>query len=273
MSEEEWQALRLIVNILQKPFRVTELLQKVDYTLSDFYAAWLQLKLYFNGLASKNNDLARCLLQAMNKPQHDRLLQNPLLLCSVFLDPRVKGILLKNRDKTLATKTYLAKLWIRNSEFEKRRQQNEQRPTADEEDILNDFDFNLLEGCMPNIDFDGVELTPEAISASDINSKLNEFEIVATVPMSVSVLQFWEENKLRFPELYKLAKIVHSVPAAQASCERAFSIVSFVYSRYRTALTEKHLNDILLAKFNRDLFHQIMEEEIAAKNTDETTMK
>lgn len=268
MSEEEWEALRLIVNILQKPFRVTELLQKINYTLSDFYAAWLQLKLYFNNLASKNNDLARCLLRAMNKPQHDRLLQNPLLLCSVFLDPRVKGILLKNRDKTLATKMYLAKLWKRNSEFEKKRQENEQSANMDPEDILNDFDFTLLERCMPNIGFDGAELIPEAISASDIISKLNEFENVEAVTMSVSVLQFWEENKLRFPELHKLAKIVHSVPAAQASCERAFSIVSFVYSRYRTALTENHLHDILMAKFNKDLFHQIMEEEIAAKTTE-----
>lgn len=95
--DEEWETIKLIVKILHKPFRVTELLQKVNYTLSDFYAAWLQLKLYFGNLASKKNELAQCLSKAMNAAKHCHLLENPLLLCSVFLDPRVKGILLKDR--------------------------------------------------------------------------------------------------------------------------------------------------------------------------------
>lgn len=263
VSEEEWNEIKVITAILRQPFLVTQMLQKVNVTLSDFYAAWLQLKIYYKSLALKGNELAQCLLEAMNEEKYDHLIENSLMLCSVFLDPRLKGILLKNRDKTLATKLYLMQLWKRHCSFEKARKDVDVHET--QEEILTEFDFSLLERHMENVDFSGEEISHENNSTINISALLNEFENVAPVSISISVLKWWEENKHRYPELYALAKIVHAVPASQASCERCFSIVTFVYSRYRTNLTEEHLDAILLTKFNKDLVYLVKQEELDAK--------
>lgn len=261
--EADWNQIKIITAVLHQPFLVTQMLQKVNVTLSDFYAAWLQMKIYYKSLTSKGNELAECLLDAMNEEKHDHLIENPLLLCSVFLDPRLKCILLKNRDKALATKLYLMQLWKRHCSFEKAK--NDVETHEAQEETLNEFDISLLEKHMDGVDFFGEDHTNENNNTVDMTALLNEFEVLAPVSMNISVFKWWEENKHKYPELYALAKIVHAVPASQASCERAFSIVSFVYSRYRTNLTEGHLDAILLTKFNKHLFYLIKQEEIDAK--------
>ena len=48
-------------------------------------------------------------------------------------------------------------------------------------------------------------------------------------------MAFWEDEKYAQPLLYKLACIVHAVPATQVTCERSFSA-------YRIVLNEKRYN-------------------------------
>lgn len=97
ITEAEWQKIEDIANVLYHPCYVTQLLQNANYTMSDFNAAWNQMKLLFSTLAPKVNLARRLLAQMLNK-KHDRIINNPLVLCSVFLDPRFKGLILKSPE-------------------------------------------------------------------------------------------------------------------------------------------------------------------------------
>lgn len=259
-----------IVKILHYPFRMTQLLQNVNYTMSSFYAAWHQLKLMYEKLAPKI-DLARYILAAMNQQKYLRILTNPLILCSVFLDPRVKCLLSKLREQSYIAKLYLVQLWDRNSQFEKRN-----APTVHDDhetvDIPLEFNFDLLTEFM-NTDDSHVSIDEDANSNNkpDIMSMLNEFELQKTEPMAKSVFEYWEEKKHTFPELYKLAKIVHAVPPAQASCERTFSTLAFVFNKLRSQLSEQMLQDTMLIKLNKDLFYEALQDDIKKMETREET--
>lgn len=261
MTETEWEKAAEIVKILHYPFRITQLLQNVNYTMSSFYAAWHQMKLLYEKLAPKS-DLAGRLLAAMNHQKYSRILTNPLILCSVFLDPRVKSMLSKSREQSYIAKLYLAQLWDRNSQFEKRN-----APTVHDDhqagEIPLEFNFDLLTEFM-NADVSNASTDDDATPSNkpDILSMLNEFESQKAEPMAKSVFEYWEEKKHIFPELYKLAKIVHAVPPAQASCERTFSTLAFVFNKLRSQLSEQMLQDTMLIKLNKDLFYVALQDDI-----------
>lgn len=265
ITENEWRIIRETVNLLHHPYHVTLLLQKINYTMSDFYAAWNQLKLLFTSLAP-NNALAGKLDAQMNKEKIDRLLTNPLILGSVFLDPRVKAMIIQNREQCFVTKIYLSQLWSRVAEFEKKNLPATPSISteSDSQEIPLLFTFDLLEKYM-NEDQPTEPMSPNV----NIMDKLKEFESVPKEPMTTNIFKYWEENKERFPELYQLARIVHGAPPAQASCEQTFSQLTFVFNRYRAKLSERMLQNIMLIRLNKVLYHKIAEEEIERKQQKE----
>lgn len=194
-------------------------------------------------------------------------MNNPFVLCSVFLDPRLKSMLLKCRDQSLIAKMYLSQLWERIHQFEKK--QPVETTHDDENEIPSEFNFELLEKFMHDIVHNVDEIVPESVQ---MKSQLEAFALEKCEPMSKNIFEYWEEKKDTFPELYKLAKVVHAVPAAQASCERTFSTATFVFSRYRSKLSQQMLQDILLIRLNRVFFYEVVSDEIANekfKNNDE----
>lgn len=48
------------------------------------------------------------------------------------------------------------------------------------------------------------------------------------IALDRDIMEYWEEKKFVFPNLYQLAKVVHSVPATEVSVERAFSALRLV---------------------------------------------
>lgn len=236
--------------------------------MSDFYAAWFQLKLLYASLAPKI-DLAKYILAAMNGKKCDRLLTCPLVLCSVFLDPRIKVLLLKSHDQSYVAKLYLAQLWERISKYEEKNMQTKTDETDDTAKIPLEFNFDLLVEFMldggSNMDANTDIYSNNNNKKIDILSLLSDFESQKSEPMTKDLFQYWEENKSTSPELYKLATMVHAVPPAQASCERTFSTLSFVFNKYRSQLSEELLQNILLIKLNKDLFYQATQDEVEKK--------
>lgn len=115
LSEDEWKRLKAIVKILRHPYNVTQLLQQTNFTLSDFYAAWLELKFTLRNICelNSNEDLAQCILDAMDEKKNEQLIRNPSLRCSVFLDPRLKNLLVCDRERHLLASLHLSKLFHR----------------------------------------------------------------------------------------------------------------------------------------------------------------
>lgn len=265
LSEAEWKLLKKIVSILRHPYNVTVLLQRVNLTLSDFYAAWLELKLMLQQIVETDTDLAYCILNAMNHKKHDHLLRNPLMQCNVYLDPRVKNDLLRNREQSVMAKVYLTKLFERITKTKNHQNQHDEDFADLENSDENITAFNNLTKYMSELD----GLNSDAVSHNDnnktpdsISKLLTNFSILKTVPMNVSIFDYWEQHKSEYPELYELAKVVFAVPVTQTSVERSFSCLSFVFNKYRGNLSEKILEDIMLIKLNKDLYYEVTLEEL-----------
>jgi len=65
-------------------------------------------------------------------------------------------------------------------------------------------------------------------------------------------LQFWHENFTKFPKLYQLHLKHHCIPATSAAMERCFSATGYIVNARRSRLTDQMLEDMLIAKCNRD---------------------
>ena len=66
---------------------------------------------------------------------------------------------------------------------------------------------------------------------------------------------YWEQSKESARELYELSPVVLMVLATQASAERAFSGLKYVFSPLQTNMSEQLMEDILLIGSNH-LFQQ-----------------
>lgn len=71
------------------------------------------------------------------------------------------------------------------------------------------------------------------------------------IDVNVNIMNYWEEKKYTYPRLYRLAKVLHSVPATQVSVERAFSALKLVMTDLRCNLSSESLKKIMFLKLNK----------------------
>lgn len=76
-------------------------------------------------------------------------------------------------------------------------------------------------------------------------------------PLEIDVLEYWYNKRFSCPVLYKLACIVHAVPASQVSVERCFSTLKYILNNYRTRMGDDVLEKLMLimlnSKFNNEI--------------------
>lgn len=84
VSLAQWKNIETITKILSEPYKLTMELQRKNYILSDFFGDWFRIK---RKLQSISHDLADSLAKNMER-REDRILNNKLMLSSVYLDPR-----------------------------------------------------------------------------------------------------------------------------------------------------------------------------------------
>lgn len=88
----------------------------------------------------------------------------------------------------------------------------------------------------------------------DSDSEQNELDEYKDLKVrSISdLLQWWEDKKNIFPNLYKIARYIHAIPASSASAERIFSTAGRMCSN-RPNLRSEMMDEILFLKSNYDL--------------------
>ena len=69
-------------------------------------------------------------------------------------------------------------------------------------------------------------------------------------------IQWWRDNKNKFPNLSVMARQCLGTPATSATVERLFSHVGFVCAKARKSLKPKTVQDIAFAKMNTELKDQ-----------------
>lgn len=274
--QTKWTIIEEAVKVLKMFFLATKELQRVDFTLSDFYGHLLALRVHLKNYLDtpQTSNLATCLQTEINI-RLPMLNKNPLMLCAVFLDRRFSSKL-NCDEKTLAIRT-LIKMW---GEIRMEHNSNDNNNSNSNDNSNNGNNGNESFQFVDNasvldayFNSKGVELMEPANSennepnyclSNDAMYKiLDDFDKkVGRQQTTKKVLEFWEENKFVFPEIYLLSTIINAVPPTQATTERCFSSLNFIFDEKRTKLSLILLEEILVIRLNKDLVSIIFAEDI-----------
>lgn len=244
LTDSEWQSIQDIVSTLRPFSKYTTKLQSDESTLSDFFGYWTLLRIKVSKSASTDS-LCSSILHQMNR-YHDTLMENPLIIAAMFLDPRHQRGLMDR--KTLAIE-YLCNLHEKIGKIEAK--------ASDEgvEDVVQGSDgdsFEELEeylsACASIGENNRLPVMVDE-SQNNVRKALEDFCGVK-MPLNMAILEFWEKNKQEMALLYKLATVVFGVPPTQASVERAFSALALIITPRRTSLGDETMQNILLLRLN-----------------------
>lgn len=261
LLNRKWQILREIVYILQIPLRATIAMQQHDLTLSDAFGIWTKMQIHLVACARKTSyktSLAKHLVDAVIQKK-EVIYSNPFMTSAIFLDPRYRNQITSNETKVEESKRMLIDLWNRsNYGVEHDGTQNH----SGSSDISVNFDADtafdtFLRGNQTVDDF----IDQSSRTQVDIELILDCFQ-PEIIPSSNSILEFWENEKIAQPELYKLAMQVYSVPPSQVSVERDFSHLNHVFNNKRSRLQSARLDDIMILHLNKEVFYKIKSEEL-----------
>lgn len=95
--ELDWDWVELYLNAFKDAYDTTLKLQQEQLTFSDFFIAWLELKLKCQ---NSQNIITKQLL-ALLQLRETKLLENEVLLSAIYLDPRI-NLMLTEQQKALA---------------------------------------------------------------------------------------------------------------------------------------------------------------------------
>lgn len=249
LSPAEWSRVEQVLAVLGPFNTFTKKLQSTTTTLSDFYGYWMLIRIK---LSQAEDSLSRDLLDEMNR-YHEMLMENPVILASIYLDPRYQRGLKEKKSLAIA---FLVELYSRIERVEAKTITSsavtdggvEEESDCDGNRIYEDLE-NYLNACQ-SIDQTSCIDVDERLR---IEALLRQFWNVRA-PLQTSVLSFWEKNKMEMPILYKLAAVMNAIPPTQTTVERAFSALALTLTSHRTRLGDTALQNILLLRLNNDLY-------------------
>lgn len=248
-----WAVLSEVVNVLQTVYDATIDIQNANFTLSDFFCSWIRIQVRLQRMKSNTNkltDLSDLLLESLQY-RKSALLDHPAMLCAIFLDPRVHRELEQNDD---AAKFKIAKLALANlnGKIVNLKENSSEIGQENENDSIHEY-FNQ------QIDLD---IDTEQDRRAQFLESLDHFHrsvmsLKVKLEKDQTIIDFWKKNNILFPALYDVTCVINAIPPSQATVERAFSTMKFVFGELRAKLNQERLEDILMIKLNGDLTESI----------------
>lgn len=210
----------------------------------DFLKAWLKCEAAFK----KNESEFGPLLLASLQKRETQLMENVTFLSAIYLDPRFRNLL--TEQQVSRARIHLTKTWTK--------LQKMNPPLSNEVNVFDaveesdEFDEFIKERERSAAVTSSEEraVTCKSITHTEFILSLEKYGTEPRLNSRLSVLQFWQQKKFEYPELFKLSEIVLAVPMTQVSVERAFSGLRFVLSDLRCAVTSEVLEDIMLIRCN-----------------------
>lgn len=232
-----WEKLDEIENVLKVPYTATVDSQAIGYGLADFYISWLRIQ---KGLArlidqSKYTNIAEKLTNRLRE-REPSLFDTPLMLCAVYLDPRINFKLGTGQKRNAALK--LIQIHERISALNNSNATNVMNDTLDE--IQAEYRFGEGEQRDSNI--------------TALLDSVAKFETERPYDIRATVTDFWGKNGHKYPVLEPLVQIIHAVAANQCGTERSFSSFTYIRSKHRMCMDVKNLSNLLMIRLNKDIF-------------------
>lgn len=269
MLLRKWNALEEMKDVLHVPYLTTILLQKNDFTLSDFFGCFqiieIALKRKINSPQHKTTNLAQRLMVSITN-RKSKLMDTPLMISAIFLDPRYKCTIESDHGKVQLAKLTIERIYNRLKSVKGIVPSEDEQPTAKKntmEEYYADLDeyLNQTLGIQPSSD--------DSDDANVITNLISKYESSIQglrLKSSDSVHAFWESKKSEYGVLYEIACIIFAVPPTQASVERNFSGLKYMLTDKRYNLRENLLESLLLIHLNRENFNEIQKNEIEKEN-------
>lgn len=248
------------MNVLKVMYQATIVMQKEDFRLSDFFATWNFIDSKLKKIARRDNStgLANKMINKLadRKPH---LLDNPTMSAARVLDPRFCKDL-NNHQMDIAVKA-LEGLHKQLLNLNKGEDDHTEPGSSDDDDITVTNTTNLSKYCRSDMSMSQIVTQNQTVS---IRESVEAFVGSNHVLTDGTILDFWNSNKLQYPDLYELAMVILSISPTQVIVERSFSVLSYVFNRLRNRLSDKMLEDILVIALNVELFHEVNQEDIDA---------
>lgn len=239
LSEEEWIFVEQLLCILRPFYEFTIKLQSEDCTLSDFYGYWMAIIYKLKNLIYQTEFIAK--LKHQMDSYKNQLLNNPVLVSAVYLDPRYQRSL--TSDKRDLAVFYLTGLFGKVTSLESNGTTDQQIHNLQTDDSFVAFLDSL--GSRSNRIEQIDQETAERITM--LLKKIDGFQVNSHI---LSATEYWKKNKILHPEIFNLAKIIFAVPPTQTSVERAFSAFAIILTPRRSRLSDDVLQNILLVRLN-----------------------
>lgn len=260
LTEFEWKVIEEVVDVMHPAYELMKKMQKDSFTLSEFFSTWTLIKFSMRRHEMKPN-LLTDLSTEMQKHMlsyEPRLFMNPLLLCCLYLDPRV-SIVLEQMDDQGRQRKAVAKSEVTKVYQRLKNQNNEPDiPNNNHFSCFVDLEADLevyLDSLQPNTS--SIEQDSLAADLMTLELECIEFEKEKRLPLKSNILQFWELNKKKYPILFSVSQVIMAVPSSQTSIERCFSSFGFIYSNSRTSLSPEFMQAILLIRANPEVFEEV----------------
>ncbi|XP_055906354.1 zinc finger BED domain-containing protein 4-like [Eupeodes corollae] len=228
----DWQWIQEYVETLKPIWIATLKMQEEQLVLGVFFKIWMELKLHYENASS---DLKIKLKTALNE-REGLLLESVQMLSAIYFDPRISlNITSVSQEANPRTS-------------------NESPNTATSQ--ASDTDNPLLNLYLNRIEQQ--EREENGTSDVSINETLTKLyvdienfdSVYPRLPLDTNILTFFQNLKLKSPNIFEIAMVVLGVPATQVSVERAFSSLSFILSERRYNLNSKTLESLLLVRLN-----------------------
>lgn len=262
----QWSKIVEIKDVLKVPADATVIIQKPSFTLSDFFCTWIRMEVRLERTKQSRiqcTDFANILKQKLNERKCS-VLKHPTMLCAIYLDPRLQEEL--NDNEVQIAKITLANLHQRIINL-----QTTCVADPEEEDKMN----TSLEEY-----FAQKRQQKATVNHTCERSKFMQlldsfrFSLKATDTKTVhenSIIYYWETRKTADTKLYDVAQVINAIPPSQATVERTFSTLSFVFNEKRANLAQQTLEDILLIKLNSDVASSVDQIDTDKLKIDETS--
>lgn len=286
---KKWNILRELIVILQVPYKATVALQNHRITLSDAYGIWLKIDIHLSMLCNKKSyktHLAKYILECYRE-RKNVIFDNPAMVCALYMDPRFRGEISHNQEKSDLAKRLLLNLWHRIQAVEAQgtlESPENQTIVVDEStencsggssDLNMSIDFDnsvLLNNYLTRNQFSMQEFGTTRSESAERSVRRNdcdnmEMQIELFDPPHLdseeNILNYWAGERDEHEKLHQLAMVVFAIPPTEVQIERDFSSLEHIFSNRRYNLAPNLVDDILLIHLNKDLFFIVVEEELS----------
>ncbi|KAL3649077.1 hypothetical protein CASFOL_005480 [Castilleja foliolosa] len=259
-SDEEWARTEKMLNFLRPFYEITKLISGSSYPTSNLYfvEVWKIECLLLSNM--DNEDTVKKEMVKEMKRKFDKYWNeySVVLALGAVLDPRFKFQFLEmcynrvNPDSAFEKLNHVREKL--NALFEQySKNENVVSSSSTSHEHGRSSSSQLLPSTLDTYDLTDVfkmfdSQVVNKAGKNQLEIYLDESKLEWSQFQSLDVLNYWKDNKYRFPDLARMASDVLSIPITTVASESAFSIGARVLNKYRSCLLPKNVQALLCAR-------------------------